>query len=117
MVAVEVVDPLQKCAPFICLSRVLEQEGEHFVLKIQTSGPGFTISRMRFGIFVTLKWLFALGLSLCQLCSMSALTTLGTRGVWVGVAVEGGGLLRPRGCECRPRWDLFGLGPAAGRAF
>lgn len=56
MVAVEAVDPPYQRALLICLFQVLQQEGEHFVLKIQISGPGFTRSRIRFGIFLTLKW-------------------------------------------------------------
>lgn len=55
MVVVEAVDPPHQHALLISLSQVLQQE-EHFVLKIQTSGPGFPRNRIRFGIFLTPKW-------------------------------------------------------------
>lgn len=60
MVAVEAVDAPHQCACLICLLQVLQQEGEHSVLKIQTSGPVFTRSRISFEIFVTLEWFLRL---------------------------------------------------------
>lgn len=55
MVVVEAVDPPHQLALLISVSQVLEQQ-EHFVLKIQTSGPAFIRNRSRFGIFLTPKW-------------------------------------------------------------
>lgn len=126
MVVVEAVDSPQQHTLLISLSQVLQQE-EHFVLKIQTSGPAFTRNRIRFGIFLSPEWFlhlfwfsasFAVYLPWYPMAGRSTLQGAKhspARGTCM--CCSDGVLVQPRGCEQGPLWDLFRLCCVVGHTF